>query len=717
MAAAATTILLRLIQDHHIPPSEVPFIASTSLFCLLFIFITADPTTFYTIVGPWLPFASWRVHGRKSIQFLQRGEKLVAKDDASSTVTASSATAATGDGDVKDTCKEQSSSNNTISLQLLINEIRKRIQTRYVIPSILAGIGVKFIAYQKPKIIGQMFDAAVGEESNNATMETAFWPYFRSLFLFVMMDFLLVSIRDYYKYAALHRFRACSRTDMLASILDQEQDYLQEERHSVGLAHLMHRETDRMQSIVNESLPRLFFGVVSLVAGIHALMHVDRRLALMSVVFNSPLMAIIQKLTRADLIKYSKLYDESMGVANRMATSILSLDIIQCLQAHGAQWKVVETYQQRQEEFIDYLSATHFRQTLLCLVQYGLSNLEDVVLLGIGLSRVLHGEATIGSYYTFRSHLRLLDQGQKELLKWWNDLMTLRMSSHVYFELMYRQSKISSKKKDCGDDIMIVPGNCDQSSLVLKNVSFSYRLNPTVKVLSGINLHLQPNKIVALVGGSGGGKSSVSRLLQRFYDPTEGTIELNNVNIKSIDVSWLRSHIRCIDQEQALPPDMTIFENISLGVSREEMERGREYVFERVIQAAKLAEAHEFIVNKCESGYDTPIRQISCLSGGQRQRIAIARALISSANVLICDEITASLDAETEKKVLNTLFAAMMGKTLLVVAHRLSTIRRADEIVFMEDGKIVERGSHEELMGLRGRYCDYLETDHQDHDG
>ena len=234
----------------------------------------------------------------------------MAKDASSTCATAASATA--GDGDVQDMCKEQSSS-NAISQQLLINEIHKRIQTRYVIPSIIAGIGVKFIAYQKPKIVGQMFDA-VGE--SNATMETAFWPYFRSLFLFVMMDFLLVSTRDYCKYAAVHRFRACSRIDMLASILDQEQDYLQEERHAVGLAHLMHHETDRMQSIVNESLPRLFFGFVSLVAGIHALMHVDRRLALMSVIFNSPLMAIIHKLTRADLIKYSKLYDESMGAAN-----------------------------------------------------------------------------------------------------------------------------------------------------------------------------------------------------------------------------------------------------------------------------------------------------------------------------------------------------------------------------------------------------------------
>ncbi len=700
--AVVAAVFLRQLLDH-IPPSEVTFITSTSLFCILFVIITADPTTFYTIVGPWLPFAAWRLHGRKSIQFLQRGETLLAD-----------ATSAAADGPAKDTCKEQSKdsgapSSKKISLQLLIDEMYKRIQVRYVVPSIMAGVGVKFIAYQKPKVVGQMFDAVA---QPNASMDIAFYPYFRSLLLFSMIDFILVSARDYFKYAAVHRFRACSRTDMLASILDQEQDYLQEERHSIGFAHLMHRETDRMQSIVNESLPRLFFGIVSLIAGIHALMQVDRRLAMMSVIFNSPLVAVLQKMTRADLVKYSKLYDESMGAANRMATAILSLEIIQCLQAHGAQWKVVDDYRQKQDEFIDYLSATHFRQTLLCLVQYGLNNLEDVMILGIGLSRVLHGEATIGSYYTFRSHLVLLDQGQKELLRWWNDLMTLRMSSHVYFELMYRQSKITSKGK-LGKTV--VPEKCDKITLALKNVSFSYRLNPTIKVLDGINLHLQPNKVVALVGGSGGGKSSIGRLLQRFYDPTEGAIELNDVNIKSIDVSWLRSHIRCIDQDQILPPDMTIFQNISLGMSKGEVERGSEYVFDRVIEAAKLADAHEFIVGKCESGYHTPIRQVACLSGGQRQRIAIARALISRARVLICDEITASLDAETEKKVLRTLFGAMKGKTLLVVAHRLSTIRRADEIVFMQDGKILERGSHDELMLLKGRYCNYLQNDNHDH--
>jgi ABC-type multidrug transport system fused ATPase/permease subunit len=164
---------------------------------------------------------------------------------------------------------------------------------------------------------------------------------------------------------------------------------------------------------------------------------------------------------------------------------------------------------------------------------------------------------------------------------------------------------------------------------------------------------------------------------------------------------------------------MTIFENISLGMAENDVKRGGDdYVRNRVIEAAKLAEAHDFIMNKCESGYDTPIRQISRLSGGQRQRIALARALVSNAQILICDEITASLDAETEKKVLGTLFRAMRDKALLVIAHRLSTIRHADEIVFMEDGKIIERGSHDELLRLNGRYCDYLRNDQQhSHDG
>mmetsp|Transcript_11056 Transcript_11056/g.16399 ORF Transcript_11056/g.16399 Transcript_11056/m.16399 type:complete len:196 (+) Transcript_11056:163-750(+) len=170
------------------------------VFCILFVIITADPTTFYTIVWPWLPFEVWRWR----LQFLQRGEKLVAD-----------ATAAT---DGKEQSKDSdTSSPRTISLQMLIDEICKRIQTRYVITSIMAGIGVKFIAYQKPKVVGQMFDGVVVVQPN-VTMETTFWPYlyFR----------LSTSFWCRQETTVLHRFRACSRTDMLANVLDQELDYL-----------------------------------------------------------------------------------------------------------------------------------------------------------------------------------------------------------------------------------------------------------------------------------------------------------------------------------------------------------------------------------------------------------------------------------------------------------------------------------------------------------
>ena len=184
---------------------------------------------------------------------------------------------------------------------------------------------------------------------------------------------------------------------------------------------------------------------------------------------------------------------------------------------------------------------------------------------------------------------------------------------------------------------------------------------------------------------------------------------MNNIDIRSLDVAWLRTQIRVIDQDPILL-DMTICENIALGLNKDDAERGQEFVRDQVIEAAKLAEAHDFIVNKCELNYDTPIRHIRRLSGGQRQRIAIARALISRPTILVCDEVTSSLDADTEKTILGTLFKAMKGKTVLVIAHRLSTIRHADEIVFFEHGKIMERGTHEELVHLNGRYSGYLKT-------
>lgn len=682
---ALVAIITRLIQTC-VPPTEVYFVSCVSTFCLLFGAAVADPQTFFGFLFSLAPIIGKKYLPSvvKSIEYLQEGKERV-------------------DSVEKDKQKDPSDEkdDDLVSYKILLDEIRKRIQWRFVLCSTICGIGVKYIAYEKPNVIGQMLDSVVKED---ASMQTSFLPHFRPLVLFVIVDYILISLKEYYKYGAVHRFHKDAKTDMIANILNQDEDFVHEERHSAGFTHLMNVECNRMQKIVNESVTNLIFGVASTIWGLWSLAHVDRRLTMLGLFFKSPLVAMLQKLSRKDIVKYGKLYDASQGAAHRVARSILSAGIIHLLQANVAQHKAVQWYLEKQEEFICYLEYTHLRQTMLCLVRHGINNCEDILLLAMGMTCVLEKKVTMGMYFTFRSHLTLLDQGVNQLTGLWNEIMTIRMSSRVYFELLYRKSRIQNNKA-C---IAFVKNN-DSLTLSLNNISFAYKMNPSVKVLDGISLRLQPGRIIALCGESGGGKSTITRLIQRFYDPTDGMIELNKVDIRGIDLQFLRNYIRVIEQDPVLP-DLTIYENIALGLDDKVAAEDDTYVRDRVIEAAKLADAHNFITTKCEKGYDTPLSFISRLSGGERQRIAIARALISDASIIVCDEITASLDAETERNIMTTLSRAFEGKAVLLIAHRLSTIRHADEIAFLEKGRIVERGTHDELIRLNKRYSSYVKT-------
>jgi len=702
---AISAILVSLLQKY-CPQSELQFATITLSFCLLLFAIIADPTSFFETLFTVIPFVKSILpkvlydHICKSIECLKEGEQRLANLDAKRL----------------NGSKPSSNSKYTVSNQTLLNEIKKRIQWKYVIPAILSGIVVEVIKYQKPLTIGIMFDKVV---QPNASMSSAFYPYLRQLILYTIFDYIFISLREYYKHAALHRYQAQTCVDMISNILDQDMNYIHEHysnEHTSSNAtfvHSMNQETIRMQKIVNESITQLFFGCISTVGGLYTLLHVDYRLALLGIFVKSPILASLHSLSRRDIVKYGQLYDASKGDAARLASSILSPEVIHLLQSTVSQNKLINLYQKKQNEFIEYLTYTHFRQTLLCMVGHGVRNLEDILLLGMGLASVLNGQLTLGEYITFRSHLSLLDQGPKQLLGLWNDVLTIRMSATVYFELLYRESDIpcsSRQSSECEVGCTLPEGTMnDGLTISLKNVSFAYHLHPELNVLEDISLDIRPGRIIALCGGSGGGKTSITRLINRFYDPTQGRVELNGVDIKTLNVAWLRSKIAVIDQDPILP-DMSIKDNIALGLSNEDSSRGEEYVLERVIEAAKLAEAHEFISNKCEQGYDTPVRHIHRLSGGQKQRIAIARALISRAPILICDEVTSSLDSETEKTIISTLFNAMKDKSVLVIAHRMSTIRHADEIIFLEHGKIVERGTHDELVQLDRRYSGYLKT-------
>lgn len=235
--------------------------------------------------------------------------------------------------------------------------------------------------------------------------------------------------------------------------------------------------------------------------------------------------------------------------------------------------------------------------------------------------------------------------------------------------------------------------NSFNDNITFEHVGFSY--DEDRKILEDINLTVKKGHTVAIVGESGAGKTTLVDLIPRFYDAVEGAIKIDGVDIKDVRIKDLRALMGNVNQEPILFND-TIFNNIAFGVEGATMEQ--------VVAAAKVANAHEFIMEK-EEGYNTNIGDRGVkLSGGQRQRLSIARAILKNPPILILDEATASLDTESEKLVQEALDRLMSSRTTIAIAHRLSTIKNSDEIIVMQDGHIVERGKHEELLAKNGYY-------------
>ncbi|KAG8183769.1 hypothetical protein JTE90_002406 [Oedothorax gibbosus] len=234
-------------------------------------------------------------------------------------------------------------------------------------------------------------------------------------------------------------------------------------------------------------------------------------------------------------------------------------------------------------------------------------------------------------------------------------------------------------------------------------VRFNYPSRPNVKILRGLDLEIEPGKTVALVGSSGCGKSTCVQLIERFYEPESGSVLVDNTDVSKMNVSNLRSHVGLVSQEPVLF-SYSIAENIAYG------DNSRQVDMNEIVEAARKANIHNFI-STLPQGYETPVGDKGTqLSGGQKQRVAIARALLRNPKILLLDEATSALDAESEKIVQDALDKARSGRTCLVIAHRLTTIQNADVIMVIHKGRIVEQGTHQELLNKKGHYYNLHNT-------
>lgn len=395
--------------------------------------------------------------------------------------------------------------------------------------------------------------------------------------------------------------------------------------------------------------------------------------------------------------KFGKL----MGtVTERLQSRVADLSAI--LIENTSSQKVVKAYHRENFEIARYnrVNEENF-QTQMRLVRISatqtpvvefLSVLGIIAIVYFGTARILNGQATLASMVEYWALMAMIIQPVTAVAGFYSSLQSSSAAGLRAFLLLDTEPEVTDKP----GAVALPPV---QGHLVFRDVRFAY--DDSKEVLRGIDLEVQAGEVVAIVGTNGAGKTSFVNLVPRFYDPTGGSITLDGHDLREVTLASLRTQIGTVIQESVLFAG-TVADNIACGRT--------DYTREEIVAASKLANADEFIV-RMPLGYETDIGERGVrLSGGQRQRIAIARALLRQPKVLILDEFTSGIDTESENLITEAIERIMKGRTCLVIAHRLNTIRHADRIIVLDAGRIVEEGRHEDLLARQGLYTKLYEA-------
>ena len=398
-------------------------------------------------------------------------------------------------------------------------------------------------------------------------------------------------------------------------------------------------------------------------------------------------MGIIGKQLKRTSLEAQTLWSDTMSQVDE------TLGGLRVIKAFNAERKMSARFHAITDNMRRKLSRVSIRQATAHPVSECLGTIMIVIVLLVGGTMIIRGESFFGGKFMDASQFIFFMVVLYSVIEPIKELSRATYSIPKGMASMERINRILEADNNIKEPESPLPLKEFTGKISLEHVSFSYENGKTV--LSDINLEIPRGKMIAIVGESGAGKTTLVDLIPRFWDVTEGRITVDGKDIREVAVKDLRSLMGNVNQDPILFND-TIFNNIAFGVEGATLEQ--------VMAAAKIANAHDFIMEK-ELGYQTSIGDRgSKLSGGQRQRLSIARAILKNPPILILDEATASLDTESERAVQEALDRLMSTRTTIAIAHRLSTIKNADEIVVMQEGRIVERGTHEQLIALGGYY-------------